>query len=205
MKSMLKLFGITLALLASSSQASSLYAQYPTPDSIKCQQRLCTDSSRPDKHVVQYTDKSNNVTMREETTFDQVVCSPQLGKCVDNDRNYRGKSGLGQDIKYVVFKDFYIWPGPDGADWAYKNETGPLFRNGIASPPASPEGYGDVVDVWCDPKGDTCDLNDRVVQRKDLPEFVNKALNADNCVREFCYNQSQDVIGLNPEYMLWSK
>ena len=59
--------------------------------------------------------------------------------------------------------------------------------------------------MWCDPKGDTCDLNDRVVQRKDLPEFVNKALNADNCVREFCYNQSQDVIGLNPEYMLWSK
>ena len=140
MKSMLKLFGITLALLASSSQASSLYAQYPTPDSIKCQQRLCTDSSRPDKHVVQYTDKSNNVTMREETTFDQVVCAPLIGKCVDNDRNYRGKSGLGQDIKYVVYKDFYIWPGPDGADWAYKNETGPLFRNRIASPPASPEG-----------------------------------------------------------------
>lgn len=199
------LFGITLALLAGSSLASSLYAQYPTPDSIKCQQRLCTDSSRPDKHVVQYTDRTGNTTLREETTFDLVACIAKTGKCVDGDRNYRGKSGHKEDIKYVVYKDFYIWPGSDGSDWAYKNETGPLFRNGTASPPASPEGYGDVVDVWCDPKGDTCDINDQKVARKDLPKFVRKAMNADNCTREFCYNDKQDVIGLNPEYMLWSK
>lgn len=136
MKTIYKLVALTLASIASASQAADLYSQYPTPNSIQCtgpHNNVCTDTSRPDDIVVQYKDAYGKVTMQQEPSFEIVTCIKISDKCIDNDRNYRGKSITGRDVKYVVFKDFYIYPGDDGKDWAYKNGTGPLFGGAPAS------------------------------------------------------------------------
>ena len=124
MKMVYKIFALTL--MTSSAYAADLYSQYSTPDSIGCtgpHKNVCTDTTRPDDIVVQYKDAYGKVTMQQEPSFEIVTCIGISDKCIDNDRNYRGKSITGRDVKYVVFKDFYIYPGGDGKDWAYKNGT----------------------------------------------------------------------------------
>jgi hypothetical protein len=216
------LFATTLVILSTQSKAD-LWSQYQTPNAIKCEVlrsniKHCTDSTRPEKHVVQYQDQSGQTTMREEPTIEVVTCIPQLGKCIDNSRNYRGKSKTEKDLKYVVYLDFYISPGADGTDWAYKNGTGPLFGGAIAgnnaikpmttSVKATATANG-TYDIWCDPQSDSCDLTidggSDQVSRARLPVYVPMATIVDNCSMEFCYNSNQDVIGLNPEYALWKK
>lgn len=144
MKTTYKLVALALASIASASQAADLYSQYPTPDSIQCtgpHNNVCTDTSRPDDIVVQYKDAYGKITMQQEPSFEIVTCIKISDKCIDSYRNYRGKSITGRDIKYVAFKDFYIYPGSDGKDWAYKNGTGPLFGGApaIASVEAAPD------------------------------------------------------------------
>lgn len=216
------LFATALIILSTQSKAD-LWSQYQTPNAIKCEVlrsniKHCTDSTRPEKHVVQYQDQSGQSTMREESTIELVTCIPQLEKCIDNSRNYRGKSNTEKDMKYVVYLDFYIHPGADGTDWAYKNGTGPLFGGAPAgtnvvaplttSVKATPTANG-TYDIWCDPQGDSCDLTidggSDMVSRDRLPVYVPMASDTSNCSMEFCYNSKQDVIGLNPGYALWKK
>lgn len=216
------LFATALVILSTQSKAD-LWSQYQTPDAIKCEVlrsniKHCTDSTRPEKHVVQYQDQSGQTTMREEPTIEVVTCIPQLGKCIDNSRNYRGKSKNEKDLKYIVYLDFYIYPGADGTDWAYKNGTGPLFGGAIAGNnvikpmttlvEATATANG-TYDIWCDPQSDSCDLTidggSDQVSRARLPVYVPMATKVDNCSMEFCYNSNEDVIGLNPEYALWKK
>lgn len=113
------------------------YSQFATPDAIKCHaivKDVCTDNSRPDKMVVQYQDRSTGaISMQEESTVELVYCRPRKDKCFDDSGAYRGKSVNKVDSRYVLFKDYYVYPGGDGTDWAYKNGTGPLF-GGAASP-----------------------------------------------------------------------
>ena len=221
MKQFYKIAALALTSIASNSQAADLYSQYPTPDSIRCtgpHNNVCTDTTRPDDIVVQYKDAYGKVTMQQESSFEIVTCIRISDKCIDNDRNYRGKSITGRDVKYVVFKDFYIYPGGDGKDWAYKNGTGPLFGgapagNSVVAPAtssvkATPTATG-TYDIWCDPQGDSCDLTidggSDQVSRARLPVYVPLASDTSNCTMEFCYNSKQDVIGLNPTYHLWKK
>lgn len=219
MKIVYKIFALTL--MASSAYATDLYSQYSTPDSISCtgpHSNVCTDTTRPDDIVVQYKNAYGKVTMQQEPSFEIVTCIRISDKCIDNDRNYRGKSITGRDVKYVVFKDFYIYPGDDGKDWAYKNGTGPLFGgasagNAVVAPAtssvkATPTANG-TYDIWCDPQGDSCDLTidggSDQVSRARLPVYVPLASDTSNCTMEFCYDSKQDVIGLNPDYHLWKK
>ncbi|WP_282397111.1 hypothetical protein [Pseudomonas sp. PS01298] len=221
MKPIYKMLALTSALLASTSQAADLYSQYSTPNAIKCtgpHNNVCTDTSRPDDIIVQYKDAYGKVTMQQESSFEIITCIGISDKCIDNDRNYRGKSATGRDIKYVVFKDFYVYPGGDGTDWAYKNGTGPLFGGAVSSAPviapaitsvkATPTASG-TYDIWCDPQGDSCDLTidggSDMVSRDRLPVYVPIASDTGNCSMEFCYNSNQDVVGLNPDYHLWKK
>jgi len=131
---------LSIALASFGANAADLYGQFPTPNSIKCtgaHNNVCTDTSRPDDIVVQYKDAYGQVTMQREPSFEIITCIGISDKCIDKDRNYRGKSVTGRDIKYVVFKDFYIYPGGDGTDWAYKNGTGPLFGGAVSSAPVA--------------------------------------------------------------------
>lgn len=217
-----KLYAIlAVSLFSFGASAADIYSQYPTPNSIKCtgaHNNVCTDTSRPDDIVVQYKDAYGKVTMQQEPSFEVITCIRISDKCIDNDRNYRGKSITGRDVKYVAFKDFYIYPGGDGKDWAYKNGTGPLFGgapagNAVVAPAttsvkATPTATG-TYDIWCDPQGDSCDLTidggSDQVSRARLPVYVPLASDTSNCSMEFCYNPKQDVIGLNPDYHLWKK
>lgn len=219
MKISLSLCALTLA--TATAYAGDIYSQYPTPNVIKCtgpHNNVCTDTTRPDDLVVQYKDAYGKITMQQESSFEILTCIHTLDKCIDNDRNYRGKSGSGKDVKYVAFKDFYIYPGSDGKDWAYKNGTGPLFGepqagNTVQLPATSSVKATATVkgtyDIWCDPQGDTCDLTidggSDQVSRERLPVYVPVASDTKNCSMEFCYNSTQDVIGLNPAYPLWKK
>lgn len=207
--------------MTSSAYAVDLYSQYSTPDSISCtgpNNNVCTDTTRPDDIVVQYKDAYGKVTMQQEPSFEIITCIRILDKCIDNDRNYRGKSITGRDVKYVAFKDFYIYPGGDGKDWAYKNGTGPLFggapAGNVVGAPATSTVKATATatgtyDIWCDPQGNSCDLTidggSDMVNRDRLPVYVPMASDTSNCSMEFCYNSKQDVIGLNPGYALWKK
>lgn len=219
MKIVYKIFALTL--MTSSAYAVDLYSQYSTPDSISCtgpNNNVCTDTTRPDDIVIQYKDAYGKVTMQQEPSFEIITCIRILDKCIDNDRNYRGKSITGRDVKYVAFKDFYIYPGGDGKDWAYKNGTGPLFggapAGNVVGAPATSTVKATATatgtyDIWCDPQGNSCDLTidggSDMVNRDRLPVYVPMASDTSNCSMEFCYNSKQDVIGLNPGYALWKK
>ncbi len=66
-----------------------------------------------------------------------------------------------------------------------------------------------IYDIWCNPKGDDCFLTTnsggRKLTRERLRAHIPMADQTVNCSLEFCYNDDQDVIGLNPEYYLWKK
>ncbi|HBO5770283.1 TPA: hypothetical protein L4599_002754, partial [Pseudomonas aeruginosa] len=205
------------------------FDKYQTSDVILCESTgrvmygfpltLCLEESRLGKHVVRYQNReTGEVTMKEEETFEYLRCSKAQDKCTDSDKNYRGKFTAPKDAFYAVFKDFYVYPGTDGKDYAYKTGTGPLFGGSAAggsagkSAPsqltATPTANG-TYDVWCDPQGDSCSITidggDDMVSRERLPVYVPMAKAANNCTLEFCYNSNQDLIGLNPEYHLWKK
>lgn len=202
------------------------FDQYKTSDAILCESTgramygfpltLCLEESRPAKHVVRYQNReTGEITMKEEETFEYIRCAKAQDKCTDRDGNYRGKFTAPGDTYYAIFKDFYVYPGTDGKDYAYKTGTGPLFGGAAAtsaatqpaaSLTATPTAKG-TYDVWCDPQSDSCEITidggDDMVSRERLPVYVPMASVTNNCTLEFCYNSSQDVIGLNPGYHLW--
>ncbi len=231
----MKLFYKTLAaatIISSSLAHADTYPefqQYNTPDIIKCEALkdwyICTDNSRPDKQVIKYQNKATGeISMQEERTFDLIECNSS--KCVDGGKNYRGKTNLfalgknnsNRSLKFMAFKDYYIYPGADGADYGYKNGTGPLFGGAMAkttvvapataSLKATPSSEG-TYDVWCDPVGDACNITidggSDAIARDRLPEYMPMAKDTSNCNLEFCSNSDEDVIGLNPDYDLWKK
>lgn len=141
MKQIYIFFVIALTIISSYVQAD-IYSQYPTPDIIQCTRvsgiaNQCLDDTRPQKHVVQYKDQYGQVTMQEEETYERLKCAKNQHKCTDSSGNYRGKTVISSDFFYIVYKDFYVYPGSDGADWAYKNGTGPLFGGAVSSAPAA--------------------------------------------------------------------
>ncbi|MDM9586906.1 hypothetical protein [Pseudomonas asiatica] len=204
------------------------FDQYQTSDVIPCESTgrvmygfpltLCLEESRPGKHVVRYQNRdTGEITMKEEETFEYIRCSKALNKCTDRAENYRGNFTAPRDTYYAIFKDFYVYPGADGKDYAYKTGTGPLFggpaAGGTKTPPkkqltATPTSKG-TYDVWCDPQDDSCSITidggDDMVSRQRLPAYIPMASTTNNCTLEFCYNSNQDVIGLNPDYYLWKK
>lgn len=200
---------ISLSLWVGFANADQ-YSQFTTPDAIKCHaivKDVCTDNSRPDKMVVQYQDRSTGaLSMQEESTVELVYCRPRKDKCFDDAGAYRGKSVNKVDSRYVLFKDYYVYPGPDGTDWAFKNGTGPLFGgvvkvNNVAPTAISKNG---TYDVWCNPVGDTCNITTTVgdleVTRDKLPTYMAVAKGGLYCSLEFCYDNNNDIIGLNPDY-----
>lgn len=196
---------IVLSLSATLVQAG-LYDQFATPNAIKCDalvKGVCTDASRPDKVVMQYRDRTTGaLSMKEETTYELVYCRPRKDLCFDDMDNYRGKSVQTKDSRYVVFKDYYVYPAADGSDWAYKNGTGPLFGGALAANTPTPtiKATHKTFDVWCNPVGDNCVLNTKPIARARLKAHVPLADDTSNCSLEFCYNDNDDVIGLNPDY-----
>lgn len=222
MKQVHTIFVTALTILSSYAHAD-IYSQYPTPDTIQCARvsgiaNQCLDDTRPQKHVIQYKDQYGQVTMKEEETYERLTCVKSQDKCTDSSGNYRGKTVVGKDFFYIVYKDFYVYPGADGVDWAYKNGTGPLFGGALAkttvvapttaSVKATPSSDG-TYDVWCDPVGDACNITidggSDAIARDRLPEYMPMAKDTSNCNLEFCSNSNEDVIGLNPGYELWKK
>lgn len=82
---------------------------------------------------------------------------------------------------------------------------GPLGRAGLSEPEYNPR----IYDIWCSAKGDDCFLTTttggRKLSKSRLKAHIPMADQTTDCSLEFCYNASGDVIGLNPEYPLWSK
>ena len=83
---------------------------------------------------------------------------------------------------------------------------GPLGRLGPSEVQVSKK----VYQIWCDPEGDNCYLTTtasgiRKLARERLRAHIPMAEQSDYCSLEFCYNVTDDVIGLNPEYALWKK
>jgi hypothetical protein len=204
MKQIHVFFVTALTILSSYAQAD-IYSQYPTPDTIQCARvsgiaNQCLDDTRPQKHVVQYKDQYGQVTTQEEETYERLTCAKSQDKCTDSNGNYRGKTVIGKDFFYIVYKDFYVYPGSDGADWAYKNGTGPLFGGQTAGAAKQK-----TFQAWCNPEGDTCDVDNISVSREKLPAHIPLSTDISNCNLELCYNSDEDVIGLNPDYYLWKK
>lgn len=209
MKKFQKILMIALIALSNYVKAD-IWSQYPTPNTLPCieQPRAtdCTDKTRPAEHVVQYRQTDGQVTMRQERTFDLVTCYVQAGKCVDQARNYRGKAVGVESQAFAIYKDFYVYPGSDGKNYAYKNGTGPLFGGQPAGGQAQPTSASKVFDIWCNPQGDTCDYQNQQLTRNQLPQHIPQASDTSNCISEFCYaTNGSDVIGLNPDYYIWSK
>lgn len=204
MKQIHIIFVTALTILSSYAQAD-IYSQYPTPDTIQCARvsgiaNQCLDDTRPQKHVIQYKDQYGQVTMKEEETYERLTCAKSQDKCTDSSGNYRGKTVVGKDFFYIVYKDFYVYPGADGVDWAYKNGTGPLFGGQMAAATKQK-----TFEAWCNPQGDTCDVDNNSVSREKLPAHIPFSTDTSNCNLELCYNSQEDVIGLNPDYYLWKK
>lgn len=82
---------------------------------------------------------------------------------------------------------------------------GPLGKVG----PSEPLPGVRIYDIWCNPKGDDCyfttNTGGRKLSRARLRAHIPMADDTSNCVLEFCYNEQQSVIGLNPAYPLWAK
>ncbi|HHM9419864.1 TPA: hypothetical protein ACRMDH_003937 [Pseudomonas aeruginosa] len=213
MRKLHSIFFAVPALLCAHAQADSYpqFAQYQTPDVIACQSAngtlygypavLCTDASRPEKHVVRYQNNATGeITMQEEDTYDLLRCDVRLGKCTDRSKNYRGKVTATKDSYYIAFKDFYVHPGTDGKEYAYRTGTGPLFGGTAASSQSKPPSNDVAFDIWCNPQGDYCDYQNQQLTRAQLPQFIPVAKNTSDCMLEFCYNAKTEVIGLNPDY-----
>lgn len=66
-------------------------------------------------------------------------------------------------------------------------------------------GATDTYNVYCSPQSDTCLYTDGQGQDYDIPRdelntIIPYAENTQDCIRTFCYNANQDVIGLNPNW-----
>lgn len=90
------------------------------------------------------------------------------------------------------------------------NEAQPLSIEGPLGRVGPSESYsGRVYDIWCNPKGDDCyfttTTGGRKLSRARLRAHIPMADYLTNCALEFCYNDANHVIGLNPEYPLWAK
>ena len=66
-----------------------------------------------------------------------------------------------------------------------------------------------TYDVVCPKRDNRCDYKTgkrtHVIERASLPRFIPlyRGAETQRCLLEFCYNEDQSVIGLNPEYHLW--
>lgn len=213
MKPLFRIFLTTLTLSASLAQAQNFpeFAQYNTPDVIPCQMHngfyLCTDASRPDEHVVRYQNNATGeITMQKEKTYEVVRCREK--GCKDTSGNYRGEvkfiqphpAGQSMSGQTIIFKDFYVYPGNDGKDYAYRTGTGPLFGGTVASTTTQSTSSNTIFDIWCNPQGDYCDYQNQQLTRAQLPQFIPVAKDTSDCMLEFCYNAKTEVIGLNPDY-----
>lgn len=64
---------------------------------------------------------------------------------------------------------------------------------------------GVTYDVVCSPRDDMCQYENVELSRKQLLEYIPIAQDTSDCMDEFCYNDTFEVIGLNPDYGLYMK
>lgn len=65
-----------------------------------------------------------------------------------------------------------------------------------------------TYDVFCPPHEDRCNITvdgvDIEMWRDQLPKYIPIASASKGCYLEFCFNERLQVIGLNPNYAIWS-
>lgn len=119
-------------------------------------------------------------------------------------------AGAYATTQWHLYEGYYLTADTDGKVYAFKNGYGPkgssyppyrIHTEAADKPLAKAKG---TFDVYCSPRSDTCTFgaDNREVEREDLPKLMPVG-GSDNCIDEFCYNDYQEIIGLNPDYGLF--
>lgn len=110
----------------------------------------------------------------------------------------------GKKMTWLVTENYY--PVNDGDHvTAWRRGKGPKATTYPEPMIYSEHHYTKEVDgqvtytVWCNPQADVCDLADKEVTRHDLPKYIPIKF-TNNCAMEFCYDDKENVVGLNPDY-----
>lgn len=167
------------------------------PDKIECQiirgsAAQCIDPNRPQTEPYYYQD-DNGVT-RVGTRSTWVVARCIQGICSDTAGIPRGEVVIDSRFYITIPVDYYL-KEIDGAIYAVRQGAN------VSSSAAT-----ETLDIWCDPQGDTCTTPKGELSREELPKhfkFADISAQGVDCMQELCYNQNQDVVGLNPEYSLY--
>lgn len=167
------------------------------PDKIACKiirgtAAECIDPNRPKTERFYYQD-ANGVT-RIGTRNTWVVARCIQGICSDMDDLPRGEAVIDPRFYITIPVDYYL-----------KMIDGVLHavRQGVD---VSSSKTSEKLDIWCDPQGDTCSTPKGELSREALPKhfkFADANDSSLDCMQELCYNQNQDVVGLNPNYSLY--
>lgn len=176
--------------------SSNLFAE-SRPDKIPCLQASaaaaqCIDPNRPKTERFYYQDDNGNTRVGTRNTWVVVRCIQ--GICSDMNNNPRGEVVVDERFFFTVPVDYYL-----------KMIDGGVYAVRIGAP-ASSSKASETLDIWCNPLGDTCSTPKGELSREALPKHFKFADANDStldCMEELCYNQNQDVVGLNPNYSLY--
>jgi len=176
--------------------SSSVFAE-ERPDKIACEvirgaAAQCIDPNRPKTERYYYQDDNGNTRVGTRNTWVVVRCVQ--GICSDMNDNPRGEVVIDSRFLITIPVDYYL-----------KDIGGSIFavRQGVT---VSGSKASETLDIWCNPLGDTCSTPKGELSREALPKHFKFADANDstlNCPDELCYNQNQDVVGLNPNYSLY--
>lgn len=188
---MKKFFLYVFALISLNVSAGSL------PEKIECQiirgsAVSCIDPNRPQTEPYYFKDYYGQTKVGVRRTWVFVNCIQNV--CRDTDGNPRGHADIDHRFNVAIPPE-YVLANINGAIYAVRN-------TGADTSPAVSE----KLDIWCDPQGDTCTTPKGELSREELPKhfkFADVNSQGIDCMQELCYNQNQDVVGLNPEYSLY--
>ena len=182
---------ILCALFSIQTFAASL------PDKIKCKITGgnivdCTDPQRPHMESFYYKDDYGNTKVGNRET--RVMAGCRNGICSDTENNPRGEENFNPSFRFMIHREYYL---KIIGDDVYAVRFGTAPTSAVET---------EVLDIWCDPQGDTCTTPKGELSREELPKhfkFADVSAQGVDCMQELCYNQNQDVVGLNPEYSLY--
>lgn len=111
---------------------------------------------------------------------------------------------VDKPLTWIITENYYLVNDNDTFT-AWRRGKGPQANN-YPEPMIYNENHftkevnGQVVyDVWCNPQADVCDLGSKEVTRHDLPKYMPVRM-TNNCIIEFCYDDQENIVGLNPDY-----
>lgn len=163
----------------------------------------CHDPNRPavERVPVPYTD--GTVRVVNQSTYELVECIKRVCATAKT-KEHVGNILIDQSLYATLNRGYYLFQTEGDYVRAWPIGQGPAYGETVSKSP-TPGTY----DLWCDPQSDSCYYEDQTYTREQLVKVIPRAnVRSEEgsgwwCAQEVCYNQADEVIGLNPFYYLY--